>query len=157
MLPADYNIFVEEFRRNPATTWIMKPAAKGWVCLTVACRFKCWPQLLIAAQGVGIFLINKLSQLKKWSKDSSKVNLWVYGVLGEYDYACASSGSSVITLWFSHPSEFPIQRRCMWYLAILKIHCWLEEGSLILDSMSLSLLTDLSRHTCTYVHKINVD
>ncbi|XP_064397984.1 polyglutamylase complex subunit TTLL1-like isoform X2 [Halichondria panicea] len=55
MLPADYNIFVEEFRRNPATTWIMKPAAK--------------------AQGVGIFLINKLSQLKKWSKDNSKVNL----------------------------------------------------------------------------------
>ena len=31
MLPADYNIFVEEFRRNPATTWIMKPAAKGSV------------------------------------------------------------------------------------------------------------------------------
>lgn len=53
MLPADYNIFVEEFRRNPSSTWIMKPAAK--------------------AQGVGIFLINKLSQIKKWSKDSSKV------------------------------------------------------------------------------------
>lgn len=50
LLPADYNIFVEEFRRNPSYTWIMKPAGK--------------------AQGVGIFLINKLSQIKKWSKDT---------------------------------------------------------------------------------------
>jgi len=29
MLPADYNIFVEEFRRNPSSTWIMRPPAKG--------------------------------------------------------------------------------------------------------------------------------
>ena len=29
MLPADYNIFVEEFRHHPNSTWIMKPAGKG--------------------------------------------------------------------------------------------------------------------------------
>lgn len=50
MLPADYNLFVEEFRKNPSSTWIMKPAGK--------------------ARGIGIFLINRLSQLKKWSRDS---------------------------------------------------------------------------------------
>ncbi|XP_013378638.1 probable tubulin polyglutamylase TTLL1 [Lingula anatina] len=50
MLPADYNLFVEEFRKNPSTTWIMKPCGK--------------------ARGIGIFLINRLSQLKKWSRDS---------------------------------------------------------------------------------------
>ncbi|XP_029809972.1 probable tubulin polyglutamylase TTLL1 [Suricata suricatta] len=50
MLPADYNLFVEEFRKSPASTWIMKPCGK--------------------AQGKGIFLINKLSQIKKWSRDS---------------------------------------------------------------------------------------
>ncbi|XP_071121370.1 polyglutamylase complex subunit TTLL1-like isoform X1 [Mytilus galloprovincialis] len=54
MLPADYNLFVEEFRKNPNTTWIMKPCGK--------------------ARGIGIFLVNKLSQLKKWSRDSKTNN-----------------------------------------------------------------------------------
>lgn len=54
MLPADYNLFVEEFRRNPCSTWIMKPCGK--------------------AQGRGIFLINKLSQIKKWSRDNKPPN-----------------------------------------------------------------------------------
>ncbi|XP_072340746.1 polyglutamylase complex subunit TTLL1-like isoform X1 [Scyliorhinus torazame] len=54
MLPADYNMFVEEFRKNPNSTWIMKPCGK--------------------AQGKGIFLINKLSQIKKWSRDNKGPN-----------------------------------------------------------------------------------
>ncbi|GMH42391.1 hypothetical protein BSKO_10310 [Bryopsis sp. KO-2023] len=47
MLPQDYSLFVEEFRRSSNSTWIMKPACK--------------------AQGRGIFLINKLAQVKKWA------------------------------------------------------------------------------------------
>lgn len=46
-LPADYTLFVDEFKRNPHTTWIVKPGAK--------------------CQGIGIFLINKVSQIKKWA------------------------------------------------------------------------------------------
>ncbi|KAL3133905.1 hypothetical protein ABBQ32_008360 [Trebouxia sp. C0010 RCD-2024] len=42
ILPQDYSLFVEEFRKAPVP-WIMKPIAK--------------------AQGRGIFLINKLSQV----------------------------------------------------------------------------------------------
>jgi hypothetical protein len=29
MMPADYNLFAEDFKKDPNTTWIMKPAAKG--------------------------------------------------------------------------------------------------------------------------------
>jgi len=46
----DYSLFAEEFRKNPHMVWIMKPTNR--------------------AQGKGIFLINKLSQIKKWSAGS---------------------------------------------------------------------------------------
>ncbi|XP_064634359.1 polyglutamylase complex subunit TTLL1-like isoform X2 [Lineus longissimus] len=73
MLPADYNLFVEEFRKNPSSTWIMKPSGK-------AC-------------GVGIFLINRLSQLKKWSRDS-KTNTFT---------APSSKESYVISRYIDNP------------------------------------------------------
>ena len=50
ILPNDFTIFQEEFKRNPNSTWIMKPTSKS--------------------QGKGIFLVNKLSQLKKWATSS---------------------------------------------------------------------------------------
>ena len=49
LLPADYSIFVEEFRRS-GSMWIMKPTN--------------------GAQGRGIFLVKNLDQVKKWSKMS---------------------------------------------------------------------------------------
>jgi tubulin polyglutamylase TTLL1 len=52
MLPSDYSIFIEEFRRIPSAWWIMKPAN--------------------AAQGRGIFIINKLAQMKKWTQSKWK-------------------------------------------------------------------------------------
>lgn len=64
-LPADYNLFVEEFKRNPSSVWIMKPTNQ--------------------AQGRGIFIVNKLSQLKKWSQGTRGVgtNVPVY-VISRY-------------------------------------------------------------------------
>lgn len=52
VLPSDYNIFVEEYRKFPQSTWILKPCGKS--------------------QGDGIFLINNLAKLKKWSRESRK-------------------------------------------------------------------------------------
>lgn len=52
-LPADYSIFVEEFKKHPNSWWIMKPSSK--------------------ARGIGIFIVTRLSQLKKWSKESHSV------------------------------------------------------------------------------------
>jgi tubulin polyglutamylase TTLL1 len=47
-LPADYSLFLEEFKKHPTSAmWIMKPAAKS--------------------QGQGIFIISKLSQIKRWA------------------------------------------------------------------------------------------
>ncbi|TMW55878.1 hypothetical protein Poli38472_008526 [Pythium oligandrum] len=48
ILPGEYSIFVEEFKRNQGV-WIMKPTSK--------------------AQGKGIFLFTKLSQISDWRTD----------------------------------------------------------------------------------------
>jgi tubulin polyglutamylase TTLL9 len=56
VLPQEHALFQEEFKRNSGKVWIMKPVGK--------------------AQGKGIFLINKLSQISNWKKDPRiKANL----------------------------------------------------------------------------------
>ncbi|KAG7400772.1 hypothetical protein PHYBOEH_004578 [Phytophthora boehmeriae] len=54
ILPGEYAIFVEEFKRNQGV-WIMKPIGKQ--------------VLLLPAQGKGIFLFTKLSQISDWRTD----------------------------------------------------------------------------------------
>lgn len=50
ILPGDYTMFVEEFKKNPNSTWIMKPTSRS--------------------QGSGIFMVNKLKQIQKWANQS---------------------------------------------------------------------------------------
>jgi tubulin polyglutamylase TTLL9 len=53
LLPSEYSMFAEEFKKNPGV-YIMKPVAK--------------------AQGKGIFLFNKLSQISDWKTHFKWVN-----------------------------------------------------------------------------------
>lgn len=55
VVPSEYNMFVEEFKKHPGQTWIMKPIG--------------------ASQGHGIFLVNKLSQLQAWKPSTT----WMAG------------------------------------------------------------------------------
>ncbi|KPA78492.1 putative tubulin tyrosine ligase protein [Leptomonas pyrrhocoris] len=58
-LPQDYSLFEQEFRRHPNTIWIMKPPAK--------------------AQGKGIFLFSKLSQIAEWRREFKQRNGYLIG------------------------------------------------------------------------------
>uniref|UniRef100_A0A8C4Q947 Tubulin tyrosine ligase-like family, member 1 n=1 Tax=Eptatretus burgeri TaxID=7764 RepID=A0A8C4Q947_EPTBU len=49
LLPGDYSLFVEEFRKSPHSTWIAKPCGR--------------------AQGHGIFLVTRLSHVRKWARE----------------------------------------------------------------------------------------
>lgn len=51
VVPAEYNMFVEEFKRQPGSTWVMKPVGRS--------------------QGAGIFLVNRLSQIQQWRPQAS--------------------------------------------------------------------------------------
>eukprot|EP00927_Polykrikos_kofoidii_P074892 TRINITY_DN70951_c0_g1_i1.p1 TRINITY_DN70951_c0_g1~~TRINITY_DN70951_c0_g1_i1.p1 ORF type:complete len:510 (-),score=60.31 TRINITY_DN70951_c0_g1_i1:69-1598(-) len=51
VLPHEYSMCVEEFKKNSGATWIMKPIGRS--------------------QGAGIFLVNKLAQIQGWKPNTN--------------------------------------------------------------------------------------
>ena len=58
ILPLDYPIFEEDFRKNPTTVWIAKPSG--------------------GAQGKGILIVSQLNQMKKWANYSKYIIPYIY-------------------------------------------------------------------------------
>ncbi|XP_048404326.2 polyglutamylase complex subunit TTLL1-like isoform X3 [Stegostoma tigrinum] len=122
MLPADYNMFVEEFRRNPNSTWIMKPCGK--------------------AQGKGIFLINKLSQIKKWSRDN-KASKYKLGFCRFCTVKYTPSTNELDNM-FVHLTNVAIQKHGddynpihggKWSVANLKLYLESTQGKKVTDKL----------------------
>lgn len=81
VLPGDYALFVEEFKRHPGSVYIMKPIGK--------------------AQGKGIFLFSKLSQISDWRTESR------YSNVGNQSQGASSASSPaeayVVQKYISNP------------------------------------------------------
>ncbi|KPI84729.1 putative tubulin tyrosine ligase protein [Leptomonas seymouri] len=71
-LPQDYGLFEQEFRRQPNSIWIMKPPAR--------------------AQGKGIFLFSKLSQIADWRREFKQRNGYLTG--GGNNSASSGNGNA---------------------------------------------------------------
>ncbi|KAL3927902.1 MAG: hypothetical protein SGPRY_002617 [Prymnesium sp.] len=70
VLPADYGLFVEEFKSSATgTIWIMKPIAKAQGKVLYCNAHACLVLRADQCGAQGIFLFNKLSQINEWKKD----------------------------------------------------------------------------------------
>lgn len=64
----EYSLFVEAFKKNPDTCWIMKPVRSTHRLHHVIDR-PCSVQIG-KSQGKGIFLFDKLHQINDWKNDN---------------------------------------------------------------------------------------
>ena len=80
-LPNDLRLFAEEYKRCPNSTWIIKPSGRS--------------------QGKGIFLVNKLSQVKRWvnsqSSSSSSSNGGLHSSSSAYSNGSGNAESFVVS------------------------------------------------------------
>ena len=75
-MQSEYHIFVDEFRRNPGTIWIMKPIAKS--------------------QGKGIFLFKKLKDITDWKR----VSFFLFVFMSLKQHLKATKGWCFIPIFF---------------------------------------------------------
>ena len=74
VLPADYNLFAEEYRRSPTCTWIMKPSSRSQgsgIFLVTKVGLQQKNNYCRCVKLTEIWFIIKLSRIKKWSNEGN--------------------------------------------------------------------------------------
>jgi tubulin polyglutamylase TTLL9 len=134
-LPHDYRLFVEEFKRNPGLVWIVKPSG--------------------SAQGKGIFLINKISQLDAFKEDKR------FDFSSEPSAASEDKDEKVVTYIVQRYIDRPYliggkkfdMRIYLMVQSYRPLKCWLYREGFARFSGAVFSMEDLSN---TVVHLTNV-
>ena len=140
MLPGDYALFVEEFKRNPTSLWIMKPVGRS--------------------QGKGIFLFQHLKQIAKWKSESR------YGNNPSNPKEQQEAETYVVQRYISNPylvsgRKFDIRMYAL-VTSYQPLVCWIHRAgfcrfSSIRYSSSANTLNDTTMHLTNVAIQKKVD
>ena len=140
MLPGDYALFVEEFKRNPTSLWIMKPVGRS--------------------QGKGIFLFQHLKQIAKWKSESR------YGNNPSNPKELQEAETYVVQRYISNPylvsgRKFDIRMYAL-VTSYQPLVCWIHRAgfcrfSSIRYSSSANTLNDTTMHLTNVAIQKKVD
>lgn len=136
VLPADYALFLEEFKRRPGSVWIAKPIGK--------------------AQGKGIFLLKNLKQVQEWN---------VFRVRQETDDGLPGPEAYIVQEYITNPhllggKKYDIRLYCL-ITSYSPLCIWLHRSGFARFSkhrFSLQNLEDNFVHLTNHaVQKLDVD
>jgi tubulin polyglutamylase TTLL9 len=108
-VPQEYGLFYEEFKRHPESTWIMKPVG--------------------SAQGRGIFLFTKLSQISDWKSTSAR-RLNVGGAIDSWSHHASGPKSEdyVAQKYIDNPYLVGGKKFDLRCVIISALHCGSAQG-----------------------------
>ncbi|XP_059836400.1 probable tubulin polyglutamylase TTLL9 isoform X4 [Hypanus sabinus] len=121
-LPVEYHLFVEEFKKNPGITWIMKPVARS--------------------QGKGIFLFRRLKDIMEWRK-YIPLKAWLYRD-GFARFSNTRFSLTSIDDNFIHLTNVAVQKTapdydpekgCKWLLQQLRLYLTAKHGTEAIETL----------------------
>ncbi|XP_074825910.1 putative tubulin polyglutamylase TTLL9 isoform X4 [Natator depressus] len=122
-MPSEYHLFVEEFRKNPGITWIMKPVARS--------------------QGRGIFLFRKLKDVIDWrkdgvrtddQKDETQVENYVAQCYIENPYLIGDVHLTNVAVQKTAPDYDP-EKGCKWMIQRFRQYMTAKHGAEVVETL----------------------